>query len=153
MGMRVGLKAGFTDSQIDAEIKQWMGRVYKVTLAEYSRLARQCVSDARNKSKAQGGFDDQTGNLRASMGYVIFYNGRIAKQDFEGVSKGKKVGEVFAKKVGSDYPKGWAIVIVAGMEYASYVEAKSYDVITGSTLGMTAKFNEANKRIEEAFAE
>lgn len=150
--MRVGLKAGFTDSQIDAEIKQWMARVYKVTLAEYSRLARQCVSDARNKGKAQGGFDDQTGNLRASMGYVIFYNGKIAKQDFEGVSKGKKVGEVFAKKVGADYPKGWAIVIVAGMEYASYVEAKNYDVITGSTLGMTAKFNEANKRIEEAFA-
>lgn len=150
--MRVGLKAGFTDSQIDSEIKQWMARVYKVTLAEYSRLARQCVSDARNKSKSQGGFDDQTGNLRASMGYVIFYNGKIAKQDFEGVSKGKKVGEVFAKKVGADYPKGWAIVIVAGMEYASYVEAKSYDVITGSTLGMTAKFNEANKRIEEAFA-
>lgn len=132
---------------LSKKLDQISKRYFDLCIAEYTRLARRCVTDARNKSKAQGGFDDQTGNLRASMGYVIFYNGKIAKQDFEGVSKGKKVGEVFAKKVGADYPKGWAIVIVAGMEYASYVEALGYDVITGSTLGMTAKFKEANKRI------
>lgn len=132
---------------LNKKLDQISKRYFDLCIAEYTRLARRCVTDARNKSKAQGGFDDQTGNLRASMGYVIFYNGKLVDQNFEGISKGKGIGSSLAKKIGSEYPKNWAIVIVAGMEYASYVEAKSYDVITGSTLGMTAKFNEANKRI------
>lgn len=148
--LKFKIEAKFTKEDIERDLKEWAHRVYKITLAEYKRIARQCVTEARNKSKATGGFDDQTGNLRASMGYVIFYNGQQVDINFEGVSAGKNVGGGFAKKVAADYPKGWAIVIVAGMEYASFVEALNYDVITGSTLGMAAKFESAHKRIEAA---
>lgn len=132
---------------LDNKLKRISNKYFELCIAEYSRIARQCVADARNKSKNEGGFDDQTGNLRASMGYVIYYNGKLAKQDFEGVEKGKKIGSELANKIGKEYVKGWVIVIVAGMEYASHVEALGYDVITGSTLGMAAKFKDAHKRV------
>lgn len=132
---------------LENKLKLISNKYFELCIAEYSRLARACVTDARNKSKAQGGFDDQTGNLRASIGYVIFYNGKLVDQNFEGVEKGKGIGSKLAKQIGQEYPRNWAIIIVAGMEYASYVEAKNYDVITGSTLGMKTKINDAHKRV------
>lgn len=148
--LKFKVEAKFTKGEIERDIKAFLRQVYKVTLFEYGRIARQCVTDAKDKSKATGGFNDQTRNLRGSIGYVIFYNGKQVDERFEGAATGKSVGGKFAKKIGKEYPVGWAIVIVAGMEYASHVEALGYDVITGSTLGMAARFNEAHNRIEKS---
>lgn len=62
---------------------------------------------------------------------------------------GKQAGISSASEAILDHPFGWAIVIVAGMEYASYVEAKNFDVLTGSTLGLSSKFAAADKRIKK----
>src|SRR5690606_22352497 len=95
---------------------------------------------------------DQTGNLRSSIGCMIFYDGEEVHANFEGDSaEGKTAGLAFARRIGADFNDGWALVTVAGMEYASWVEALGYDVITGSTINGESKFQEAWDNITKAF--
>ena len=82
------------------------------------------VTDARNQKT----FKDQTGNLRSSIGYCILRDGVIIEQDI----KGSAEGEAAAVKAVQDIPQkpGIRLVVVAGMEYASYVESLGLNVIT-----------------------
>lgn len=52
--------------------------------------------------------------------------------------RGILMGEMLANKVAQQYLNGFVAVIVAGMDYALYVEAMGLDVITGSTLDIRA---------------
>lgn len=111
-----------------------------------------------------GDYEDITGNLRSSIGYVIAYDGRIikeggfykiqgrganmqkvefttkngknvsfwAKGKFGDGSEGSRKGLEFARsKISSS---GYSFVLVAGMEYASFVSSKGYDVLDSGTL-------------------
>lgn len=92
------------------------------------------TSNAKNYSM----FKDQTGNLRSSMGFILAKNGRIINtggfeavqgpdgNGGEGVAEGKKYAEELARSSGN----GYALIIVAAMPYAQYVEAKGYNVLT-----------------------
>lgn len=52
--------------------------------------------------------------------------------------RGISNGEMLANKVAQKYLTGFVAVIVAGMDYALYVEAMGYDVISGSVIGIRA---------------
>lgn len=89
-----------------------------------------------NKARVNGNYTDRTGNLRASIGYIILNNGKILTQSFGGSKKdGASQGQKVAKEIAQRYTKGFVLIGVAGMNYAAYVEAKSYDVISGSAPG------------------
>ena len=82
---------------------------------------------------------DQTGNLRSSIGYLIVKDGRIISENFELVNgrgqEGLAKGRSFADELASQYPSGYALIIVAGMEYAAYVEnIESRTVLAGGTI-------------------
>lgn len=85
-------------------------------------------------------FKDHTGNLRSSIGFVILKNGEPINQSFSESDKGtdRETGMlkamVVAKDLSGNFPKGFVLIVVAGMDYAAYVESKGYDVITGSSL-------------------
>lgn len=83
-------------------------------------------------SHQDGGYDDHTRNLRGSIGYRIFYNGQVvAEGGFNG--QGSPEGEAAAKSALEGVTGGktlWEVVVVAGMHYARYVEAKGYPVVT-----------------------
>lgn len=51
----------------------------------------------------------------------------------EGV-EGAKGGKEYAMKLVRDFPKGIVLIVVAGMNYASHVSAKGYDVLDSSEL-------------------
>ena len=59
-------------------------------------------------------------------------NGQIIEQNFIGKTEGKNQGQKTAEEVALQYPEGYVLIGVAGMKYAAYVEAKNFDVITGS---------------------
>lgn len=97
-----------------------------------------------NLGEGGQGFFDQTGQLRSSIGYVITKNGVVIESDFttNGVNvsgevnnteEGKKEGEEFAEELTKGV-EGYALICVAGANYAYYVEALGYDVITGSSI-------------------
>jgi hypothetical protein len=81
------------------------------------------------------GFTDQTGNLRSSMGYVIFRNGRAIRETFQQVkagSEGVKTGRSIAMNIGGRYSAGIVLVVVAGMNYAIHVESRGRDVLSSA---------------------
>jgi hypothetical protein len=106
----------------------------QVIIRRLQYVGEQCVAQARD----HGSYQDQTGNLRSSVGYVIVRNGVILSgSNFDtvrGGSQGQSEGRKFVQEIAAKFNKGIALIVVAGMEYAGYVEAKGYDVLTSSEM-------------------
>lgn len=91
-----------------------------------------------NAARLNGSYQDQTGNLRSSIGYVVLVDGEVLQMSsFDVVKKGgngARIGRQFVKRMIRDFPQGVVLLVVAGMKYASYVSAKGYDVLDSSEL-------------------
>lgn len=121
----------FTRQMIKAELEAARQRIEKGLVDILNQVGLTFVRDARNMSKAKGGFGDDTGNLRSSIGYFILKNGVIISDNFEQFREGTE-GKIMAERLLNDVKSksGYQLVGVAGMEYASHVESKGYNVIT-----------------------
>lgn len=88
-------------------------------------VGEQCIIEARNN----GDYEDQTGNLRSSIGYAVLMNGQVIQSDHvekikngdEGVSEGLAF---LQKRIQKASKKGVCLIVTAGMNYADYVETK-----------------------------
>lgn len=133
-------KGGLTPMWSDKEVERWFD--YYVDRAEerihklLQRAGEEFVKIARRK----GNYQDHTGNLRSSIGYVIVKDGDILTENYERSTKGtdKQSGIQEAKRLVSElvsvYSDGWVLVGVAAMPYAVYVEAiDNLDVISVAT--------------------
>jgi len=81
-----------------------------------------------NNARANGTYNDITGNLRASICYVVLKNGsKKSPGDIPANSK-KRMRELI-----SQFNKGYVLIVLAGMDYASSVESKGKDVLTASS--------------------
>ena len=122
-------------SRIDTLINKEKERVEVLTVRALSYLGELCVIEARNRPQEISWYD-RSGNLRSSIGYAIIHNGKIleysdftqVRQGNEGVRKGKALIEELSKK----FANGYALVVVAGMNYAVHVESKGRDVLTSA---------------------
>ena len=98
------------------------------------QLGEKCVNEARNF----GSYTDRTGNLRSSVGYGVFKDGQpVRYSDFQQVAKGTEggiEGRALLDRIAGTYPHGYALIVVAGMNYAVYVEAKGYNVLSSAQL-------------------
>lgn len=102
------------------------------------KLGDECIAKIRDRSKEES-WIDRTGNLRSSIGYAVYDYGikqiesafQIVRNGNEGSSEGKKM----ISQLGSEYSNAYALVVVAGMNYASYVEAlENKDVLASTEL-------------------
>lgn len=112
-------------------------------LTALSKLGEECVVRIRTRS-AKESWTDHTGNLRSSIGYSVYDNGKkflssIFEQvlsGIEGTAKGKKMIEDLAK----EYSRVYALVVIAAMEYAAEVEAiDSKDVLSSTKTWATGQ--------------
>lgn len=83
-------------------------------------------------AREHGSYTDRTGNLRNSIGYVVIQNGRVVKDGFGSSEPQTKARAIALDTARSLDGNKTYLVWVAGMEYAKYVEAKGFDVISGS---------------------
>lgn len=128
----------FTPADIERMLQEKIAKYEEKIIRILRFVGEKCINEARE----YGSYQDQTGNLRSSIGYIVLKDGKpIEKGGFapteRGTKKGKdgqKEGEAFINKVISQYPKGFVLVVVAGMKYASYVEARNYNVLTSAEL-------------------
>lgn len=103
-------------------------------LRELQVIAEEACNKTRDTypTRASGGYDDHSGNLRGSIGFLINFQGKeIVRGGFDG--RGSEDGEEAANNALSKVSISnttWEIVVVAGKEYARYVEAKGYNVIS-----------------------
>lgn len=149
-------KPQFTKADIRKFIDQQTRNIENAIISRFQLIGEEFVKMARSKTAMQGGFGDITGNLRSSIGYIVVHNGNIIDEDFQTHrtgSEGKGKGQEFAKKVASDYPVGFALIVVAGMEYAAAVENRHHkDVITGSSLIAEAMLKKAIANLKAKIA-
>lgn len=119
-----------------------------------SYLGEQGINKARLPHL--GDWNDITGNLRSSIGYGVYEHGKeqilsafeVVRKGHEGKAKGIALVEELARK----YSNTFVLVVVAGMDYASYVEAKeNRDVLASATLDALSKMDRyMNKAIDKA---
>ena len=125
----MGLKANFSNSDLKNFHKKIEREVFNKSIEAYKYLGELIVAYAKNNVE----FTDQTGNLRSSIGYVLFVNGQVYKESYEGKQEGMKAGKDIARELVSSLRRmPIVLVITAGMNYAYQVETKGYNVITGS---------------------
>ena len=128
----------FNSNDIERILREKIEKYHQKVIRILRIVGEKCINEARE----YGSYQDQTGNLRSSIGYIVLKDGKpIEKGGFapteRGTKKGKdgqKEGEVFINKVISQYPSGFVLVVVAGMKYASYVEARNYNVLSSAEL-------------------
>lgn len=84
------------------------------------RVGEKCV----NEAKSNGSYQDRTGNLRNSISYAIIKNGLVVERNAVRPESNKAIDDIAMK-----YPIGYVLAVVAGMNYALYVESKSYNVL------------------------
>lgn len=103
-----------------------------------AKLGEECIVKIRDRSGSDSWFD-HTGNLRSSIGYSVFNYGvkqvqsafSIVRQGAQGSADGKKMISQLASK----YANAYALVVVAAMNYADYVESlKNKDVLASTEL-------------------
>lgn len=113
-------------SDIYNHLQKFSEKVHKLILRRLTILGEECVKEARDRAPELSWYD-QTGNLRSSIGYIIVFNGQIVKKSsFKKVKEGTdgpREGLALAKEIANDYSNGYALIVVAGMKYAAYVEA------------------------------
>ena len=85
-----------------------------------------------SEAKILGNYQDQTKNLRGSIGYAVVFNGKLLQGGIQGTSAGIAKGRDLIQQLAQKYKDLLKLVGVAGMEYAAAVESKKYDVISGS---------------------
>lgn len=130
----MGIKANFSSDTIRSRFEKFLQAIERQQIEKLQYLGELCVKHAK-LVPPDVGFTDQTGNLRSSIGYMVFKNGVAIHEGYsqtkEG-SEGVRAGQRLAKKVGSKFPQGLVLVVTAGMNYAVHVESKGHDVLTSA---------------------
>lgn len=132
---------------IEKELMIFNERVELELLRRLQYIGEHAVNEARQHHA----YKDQTGNLTSSIGYAIFKDGKlwyISKFNQKYNSKKKKSiegtleGANYARSLASQYPQGITLVVVAGMNYAAYVESRGLGGMTGAELQAKAEVEE-----------
>lgn len=149
----------FKQADVKARVDKFLEVIVKRQIKRMQMLGEMCVTHARS-IPAKTGFTDQTGNLRSSIGYIVFVDGVAVHESFDHVKEGAegvKTGQNLAKKVGAKYKNGVALVVTAGMNYAIHLESKGRDVLTSAELlakkELPVMVAELKKNINKALSE
>lgn len=132
-------------------------KIEEIIVNVFAHTGETIINKIKDRPDGKPNWTDDTGNLRSSVGYIIYVGGKeavvggfdLVNNKGSNPSSGIDVGKSFAKKVAlSINDAKYALVIAAGMNYAEWVEKKDYDVILfveGEARDMV------KKRLEVAF--
>jgi hypothetical protein len=127
--MAIKITPKFSANDIAKWSAEVRARVINAMLSRLQFVGEDFVVNARSINT----YMDQTGNLRSSIGYIVVYNGNILSQGFDAAGRGTESGQKgvqeaqkLAKDIADEYPTGFVLVCVAGMDYAAAVESRGY---------------------------
>lgn len=131
----MAIKPNFTKDDVRKRFDAFLNEIEKKQIARLQRLGEMCLVEARTNK----GYMMQTGALLSSTGYEVFVDGVAIHSQFDAASgaesnaaeTGIKSGQSIAESIGKG-TKGIALVVVAGKNYAAYVEAKGYNVLSSA---------------------
>jgi len=123
---------------------------------KYIEVLTYAGEEGAKQARINGKYYDQTGNLRSSIGFAVISSGEIVTEGYEksgqgsdgdtGLSESKKLVQSLA----SEFSTGILLVLVAGMDYALYVEnLENKDVLSGTVTGTDKFLRETLKKIAD----
>lgn len=121
----MGIKPTFTRKDVKTALVSQIKRLDTAVIYRMTYVGETFVKNAR----ANGSYKDQTGNLRGSVGYVIFKDG--VKRSTGPIPKNSRK---LIEDLRSKYMAGYVLIVFAGMDYAAAVESMGKDVLTGSSI-------------------
>jgi hypothetical protein len=132
----MGIKGKFN---INAIFQDLEARLRPLIIEAVTEAFEQACLEVVEQAKSLDTYQDQTNQLRSSIGYQIYNQGVLVTEYFQasgkgdgsGSAKGVARGKTVAAEAARQYPDDVVGVIVAGAHYALYVESKGYDVISG----------------------
>lgn len=140
----MGITPMFGNDAIGAQVRLFQKRLEEAALFLLKDLGEELTKYAKEKHN----YTDRTGNLTNSIGYAVVRNKEIVycggeNQPGEGFQEALKV----AQKMAATADETFSLIIVAGMNYAAYVEAKGYNVILPAELKAKTDFPKAMRML------
>ncbi len=125
----MGITPNWNRADVEKQFALRVKAIDKAIVLNLSYLGELCITNYRSLET----YRDQTGNLRASGGYVVVKNGAIIKSDFSGSNPvGASAGRNYAETLAAEVSTGYALIVVAGMAYALAVESRGLDVLSST---------------------
>lgn len=142
-------------SDINKYFDDYRECTFKAIVDTFGYVGEEAIKVARDDHA--NNWTDQTGNLRSSIGYMVTYDGKeVYSNGFFPTSAPKgngKEGQAEGKRsiegLKGTHTEGFALIVVAGMNYAEYVEATGRDVLASAELYARKKLPEMMERVPE----
>nr|DAF67749.1 MAG TPA: hypothetical protein [Caudoviricetes sp.] len=142
----MGLVAQFGSDYIGNKVSDFQKRLEAAGVFMLKYLGE----DLAKYAKDNHNYTDQTGNLTNSIGYAVVRNKEIIYCDATNQpGEGSDAMLKAALKVVDGLTETLSLIIVAGMNYAAYVEAKGYNVILPAELKAKKDFPIAMAKLVE----
>ena len=126
-GSKMGIRMTTPMASVNKFFRLAMSILKEEIVLAFAKLGEESVGKIRDRSGEESWFD-QTGNLRSSIGYSVYdYGKKMIESAFEVVKEGiegSAAGRMMVEELSSEYSKVFALVVVAAMNYADFVEAK-----------------------------
>ena len=167
--MSVTLEQGAIDA-VTNELASAMQTLHRRIIRDLTIAGEEAVKKARGIVTAGGGggvlppYTVQTGNLVSSVGYAVVQDGQIVtmssfqavqgRPDKNGIPlgdgmEGSATGKAYVKELAMRFPQGYALILVAGMHYASYVQELYHrDVLVSGSLVAEQLVNELREKLQ-----
>ncbi len=145
--MKIGFEITTDMKALSVQIEK---EIENQTIQHLSKILHRAIELVRTKM-LNTAYQDHTGNLNSSTGFIIYKDGKVVHKDFRESDIG--TDKVTGLKEGLNIAlnelresKGWGVVLVSGMEYASWVESRGFEVLRGTQ-------GKIDEYLKEAFAE
>lgn len=124
----MGLRPLYSPKDISIYISHVFQNVERSIIGIFQKDGKEFVDRAKAMTANEGSFNNDTWNLRSSIGYYIFAGPKLVDSYFEGNPEGKTAADEAVARI----PRinGYQLIGIAGMFYAIYVESKGYNVIS-----------------------
>lgn len=127
---QITIKPQFNISEVKKRISDFKKHIGEHVVEVLKEIANNSAESLRNNAE----FLNHTFNLRSSLGAVVFQDGIIVYRNFKDVGGDDGYKKAITVAEANIPSTGIGMMLVAGEDYALYVEAKSNKwVISGSS--------------------
>ena len=140
----MGITPTFGNGIVGLAVQGFQKRLDNAILLTLKYLGEELVKYAKD----QHSYTDRTGNLTNSIGYAVVRNKHIvhySATNQPGISADSALQA--AMEMANGCSSAYSLIIVAGMNYAAYVEAKGYNVILPAELKAKKDFPAAMSKL------
>ncbi len=130
----------------EQEMTQWLEDFIDDQTMELAVIAAKIGEDALAISRHDHIYTTQTGNLQSSCGFAVTLNGKPFanpgfKADRNGATGAKQGADYLQECLQQKLSKGISLIMVAGMDYAGFVEDWGGDVLYSAETYVRQEFN------------